>query len=98
MSSFLDQFSGDNYNAPEKKTTAAISSPEHDTVVDKDFAKKKLIRNIIIAAAILILGVMIFLAVRLSNRVTVKDFEGTPIDEAKRWGLTSGITVETDYE
>ena len=98
MSSFLDRFSGENYDAGEKKTAAAISSPEHNTVVDREFGKKKLIRNIIIAVSIFAVGVMIFAAVRLANRVTVKDFTGTPIDEAKRWGLTSGITVETEYE
>ena len=92
---------GDNditTGASERNENSAIKGPEHAVAVDESYHKRRLMRILIISVSIIILGIMIFFAVRLSNQVTLKNFIGTSIDEAKTWGLTNRITIETEYE
>ncbi|MCL1853374.1 MAG: hypothetical protein FWF88_10170, partial [Peptococcaceae bacterium] len=76
--------------------SAGITAPEHDTEIDNTYNKRKLIRYGIIAGTIIAVAVLIYLMVSLFNQVTVKNFVGTSINDAKTWGITSKISIETE--
>jgi serine/threonine-protein kinase len=75
---------------------AAITAPEHDVEYDRGYDKRKLIRYGIVAGTVIAVALIIFLMVSMLNRVTVKNFVGTPINDAKTWGITNRITIETE--
>ncbi|MCL1852011.1 MAG: PASTA domain-containing protein, partial [Peptococcaceae bacterium] len=77
-------------------TRAGITAPEHDTEIDSEYNKRKLIRYGIIAGTVIAVAVLIYLMISLLNQVTVKNFVGTSINDAKTWGITNKISIETE--
>jgi len=104
MSDFLNQFSNDKYETSEKVKPveevkhSGISSTEHETEIDETFHKRSIIRYGIIAATVIISILIIFLGIRLSNQVPVKDFVGTRIEEAKTWALKNKVELDIKEE
>ena len=104
MSDFLSQFSRKNYEAREntqithagRRIPAGITAPEHITEIDGEYNKRKLIRYGIIAATVIAVAVILYLMVSLFNQVTVKNFVGTSINDAKTWGITNKISIEIE--
>ncbi|MCL1790028.1 MAG: PASTA domain-containing protein [Peptococcaceae bacterium] len=77
-------------------TRAGITAPQHDTEIDSGYNRRKLIRYGIIAGTVIVVAVIIYLMVSLSNQVTVKNFIGTSINDAKTWGITNKISIEIE--
>lgn len=84
-----------SFSKPQK---AAITSTEHETVIDKNYNKSKIIRYLIIGAIVIVVLILLFIGFRLLNRVTVKDFVGTSVSDAKTWGLKNKIEFDITYE
>ena len=85
---FLSQFSG--------RKNVAISAPEHDTEFDSAYNKRKLIRYGVIAGTVIVVAIILYLIVALFNQVTVKNFVGTSLGDAKTWGITNKVTLEIE--
>jgi len=89
-------------NQPFPEITAAksnnqkIATTEHIVEKDDHYQKRKLIRYGIIGGSAFVACLAIFFITRLMNRVEIKDFVGTPIAEARTWGLTNQITLEVE--
>lgn len=79
-----------------KSPKTKIATTEHVTEKDETHHKRMLIRNGIIGAAILLLGIVAILIFRWSNQVSVADFSGKPLSEANVWALSNRITVESE--
>ncbi|MCL1917788.1 MAG: PASTA domain-containing protein [Peptococcaceae bacterium] len=75
---------------------AAITAPEHEMEEDRGYSTRKVIRYIIIAGTILLVAVIIFFATTLMNQVTLKNFVGTSINDAKTWGISNKISIEIE--
>ena len=73
-----------------------ITGPQHDTVIDTYYHKRKLTKGIIIAAAGAALIFLVIFAIFMMNRVEVKNFVDTSISDAKTWGMSNKITIETN--
>ncbi|HCC34935.1 MAG TPA: hypothetical protein DEQ02_04605 [Ruminococcaceae bacterium] len=80
----------------ENRSGARITGPEHVVERDDSYNRRKIIRYAVIAGLILVLIVAVFLIFGIVNRVTVKNFEGSPLSDAKTWGLTNNISIETE--
>ena len=76
--------------------SAAITAPEHDLEIDKGYNRRNIIRYAIIAATVIVVAFIVFLMVSMLNRVTLKNFVGAPINDAKTWGITNKISIETE--
>jgi serine/threonine-protein kinase len=79
-----------------RTSRVGITAPEHDTEIDNEYNRRKLIRYGIVAGTVIAVAVLIYLMVSLLNQVTVKNFVGTSINDAKTWGITSKISIETE--
>lgn len=84
--------------ATKENDSKKIVSSDHIMERDESHHKRKLIRYGIIGGSVLAVCLFAFLTFRMMNQVAVKDFVGTPINDAKTWGLANKITIETDSE
>ncbi|MDR1413195.1 MAG: PASTA domain-containing protein [Actinomycetes bacterium] len=102
MSDFLKQFEGASYHSegelPAEQTGHGIESAEHTAKKDEQYHKRTIIRWAIIAGTMTLLCISAFLIFRMANQVTVKNFTGTPIADAKTWGLTNRISLNEKAE
>lgn len=89
----LEQEKEDKIN---KDDSNRIKSTEHDTEVDLKYHKRKIIRYILIAATIIFVSIIILIAFYLLNRVTLKNFVGLNLSEAKTWGLKNDIEIDAE--
>lgn len=107
MSEFFDKFSNENYKttkeksgsaavaeqaAPEKK--GGITAVRHETVQDAAYARTKTIRIAVIALTALLLFSGIIALYFFSSQVTVINFVGKSVTEARSWAATKGITLD----
>lgn len=75
---------------------AKITAPDHDIEIDRGYHKRKIIRYGIIAGTVITVMVFVLLMVSILNQITVKNFVGTPLNDAKTWGLTNKISLEIE--
>lgn len=83
--------SGQSHSSGQK-----IFAPQHDTEIDTGYQKRKNTRTFVIIASVIVVLLLSFLLFRLANQVTVKNFVGAPITEAKTWGLTNKVTIDVE--
>ncbi|MCL2384129.1 MAG: PASTA domain-containing protein [Oscillospiraceae bacterium] len=77
---------------------SGISGSYHETDVDQTFHKRKVIRYVIIAATVIIVTLIVFIGMWLNNRVAVRDFVGTSIEEVRTWALQNRIELDIRQE
>ena len=72
----------------------AIAKTDHTVKKDSTYDKRKIIRYATIAASVLAVSLLAFGIFFVSNQVTVRDFAGANIAEARTWGISNRITIE----
>ena len=72
----------------------AIAKTDHTVKKDSSYDKRKIIRYVTIAASVLTVCLLAFGIFFVSNQVTVRDFVGANIAEARTWGISNRITIE----
>ena len=72
----------------------AIAKTAHTVKKDSTYDKRKIIRYVTIAASVLTVCLLAFGIFFVSNQVTVRDFVGANIAEARTWGISNRITIE----
>lgn len=75
---------------------SGIKSTEHDTEIDMKYHKRKIIRYVVIAITVVLLALIVFLSIYFLNRVTVKDFIGLDVSEAKTWGIKNNVEIDIE--
>jgi serine/threonine-protein kinase len=93
MSDFLSKF---EQPAPQSTVAAGhakIAHVEHETAFDNGFRKRKLIRWVIVLAALVLLCVAGFVLYTHSQRVLVPDLEGKPLAEAQAWARENKLEL-----
>jgi len=81
---------------PAQSASAIIKAPEQVVTKDEKFHKRKIVRYGIIGIVVIVIAIIIFLIVRMTNRVEVPNWVGSDIEEATTWELLNRVTVETE--
>ena len=76
----------------------AIARTDHTVKKDSTYDKRKIIRYATIAASVLTVSLLAFGIFFVSNQVTVRDFTGANISEARTWGISNRVTIEPTEE
>jgi serine/threonine-protein kinase len=84
----------EKYRSPG--TGPVITAPEHEVEVDRSYSKRKTLRTFLIAVTVIILALAGLYAFNIMNQVTLKNFVGTPLNDAKTWGISNKITIEVE--
>ncbi|MCL2680170.1 MAG: PASTA domain-containing protein [Coriobacteriia bacterium] len=79
-------------------TGQKIAGAAHKVERDDKHHKRKVIRYGIIAGSVGALCLLTAAIFYFANRVEVKDFVGSPVAEARTWGLSHRITIEVTEE
>jgi len=82
----------------EANTKQKIKGAAHEIKADDKHHKRKLVRYAIVAVSILAFCLLAFGIFFLANRVVVQDFVGISVTEARTWGISNRITIETTEE
>lgn len=75
---------------------SGIKTTEHDTEIDTKYHKRKIIMYITIALTVVALAVIILFIIRYLNQVTIRNFVGVNVSEAKTWGLKNRVEIDIE--
>ena len=75
-----------------------ITTEEHETEVDNKYHKRKIILYITVAVTIVLVTIIGFVAWRFFSQITVRNFVGNNVSEAKNWGLKNKIEIDIQTE
>ncbi|MCL1792009.1 MAG: PASTA domain-containing protein [Peptococcaceae bacterium] len=83
-------------SARVSERSVGIIASEHETELDRGYNKRKLVRYGVIGGTVIMVAIFLYLIVSIFNQITVKNFIGTSINDAKTWGITNKVSIEIE--